>query len=201
MKFLQSLIFILSISVAAYAVFIYGFLELGIAVHPAMKKNFQAHSIGIYAHIFSSMIALLLGPFQFRKSLRIKKPTVHRLIGKFYFVSVLIGSISGFYMSFYSFGGTISHYGFRTLAILWFVTGITAYSAIIKRNVANHFKWIFINFALTFAAVTLRTGLGIGFASGLPFEVFYPYLAWLCWLPNLIAALFLLKNKFVRIEY
>jgi hypothetical protein len=98
-------------------------------------------------------------------------------------------------MSFYSFGGTISHYGFGTLAILWFVTGMMAYSSIVKGNVANHFKWIFINFALTFAAVTLRTGMGIGFASGLPFEVFYPYLAWLCWFPNLISALFLLQKS------
>jgi hypothetical protein len=43
--------------------------------------------------------------------------------------------------------------------------------------------------------------MGIGFASGLPFAVFYPYLAWLCWFPNLISALFLLNTKFVRIEY
>jgi hypothetical protein len=54
---------------------------------------------------------------------------------------------------------------------------------------------MFINFALTFAAVTLRTGLGIGFASGTPFEVFYPYLAWICWVPNLLVALVIAKKQ------
>ena len=55
---------------------------------------------------------------------------------------------------------------------------------------------MFINFALTFAAVTLRIGLGIGFATGIPFEVFYPLLAWICWIPNLIVAIVLLKTKY-----
>jgi hypothetical protein len=51
-----------------------------------------------------------------------------------------------------------------------------------------------INFALTFAAVTLRIGLGIGFGSGIPFEIFYPYLAWICWVPNLLFALMIIKK-------
>jgi hypothetical protein len=42
------------------------------------------------------------------------------------------------------------------------------------------------NFALTFAAVTLRLYLPLGFASGLRFEDFYPAVAWLCWVPNLL---------------
>lgn len=52
---------------------------------------------------------------------------------------------------------------------------------------------MFLNFALTFTAVTLRTGLGLGFASGTPFGVFYPSLAWLCWVPNLFVALIIAK--------
>ena len=64
-----------------------------------------------------------------------------------------------------------------------------------NKNVQAHQYWMFINFALTFAAVTLRTGLGIGFASGTPFEVFYPYLAWLCWVPNLLVALVIAKRQ------
>ena len=45
------------------------------------------------------------------------------------------------------------------------------------------------NFALTFAAVTLRAYLGLSQAVfGLSFEAFYPVVAWLCWVPNLIVA-------------
>jgi hypothetical protein len=42
--------------------------------------------------------------------------------------------------------------------------------------------------------VTLRIGLGIGFGSGIPFEIFYPYLAWICWVPNLLVALMIIKK-------
>jgi hypothetical protein len=44
------------------------------------------------------------------------------------------------------------------------------------------------NFALTFAAVTLRLWLPASIVSGFPFELAYPVIAWLCWLPNLVAA-------------
>jgi hypothetical protein len=52
------------------------------------------------------------------------------------------------------------------------------------------------NFALTFAAVTLRLWLPASVASGMPFEVAYPVVAWLCWVPNLLAAeLFLRRTR------
>ncbi len=120
---------------------------------------------------------------------------MHRLLGKIYLISVLVGGLSGLYMSQYSFGGMISHSGFFTLAILWLATGYKAYHSIKNRNIQAHQYWMVINFALTFAAVTLRTGLGIGFAIGTPFEVFYPYLAWLCWVPNLLVASVIAKKQ------
>ena len=44
------------------------------------------------------------------------------------------------------------------------------------------------NFALTFAAVTLRLYLPASMVAGLAFERAYPVIAWLCWVPNLIVA-------------
>ena len=45
------------------------------------------------------------------------------------------------------------------------------------------------NFALTFAAVTLRAYMGIMTgALDLDFNVAYPTIAWICWVPNLILA-------------
>jgi len=64
-----------------------------------------------------------------------------------------------------------------------------------NKNTQAHQYWMFLNFALTFAAVTLRSGLGLGFASGTPFEVFYPSLAWLCLAPNLVVALIIAKRQ------
>jgi hypothetical protein len=44
------------------------------------------------------------------------------------------------------------------------------------------------NFALTFAAVTLRLYSPASMTAGIEFEVAYPYIAWICWVPNLVAA-------------
>lgn len=44
------------------------------------------------------------------------------------------------------------------------------------------------SFALTASAITLRIYLGLGTALQIPFEDSYPAIAWLCWVPNLIAA-------------
>ena len=193
-KIYKSLITISSAFIGIYALAVYAFFELGVAVHPIMKANFKAHSAGIYLHIFPSLIALLLGPFQFNKHIRTTKTQLHRFMGKVYLLCVLIGGISGLYMAQFSFGGTISHLGFALLAVLWIFTGYKAYSSIIRKIIVAHYQWMIINFALTFAAVTLRIGLGIGFGSGIPFETFYPYLAWICWVPNLLVALMIIRK-------
>jgi len=46
-KIYKSLITVGSVFIGLYALSVYAFLELGIAVHPIMKANFQAHSTGI----------------------------------------------------------------------------------------------------------------------------------------------------------
>jgi hypothetical protein len=50
------------------------------------------------------------------------------------------------------------------------------------------------NFALTFAAVTLRLWLPTAIIAGAPFELAYPVIAWLCWVPNLLLAELLLRQ-------
>jgi hypothetical protein len=64
--------------VAGYAVVVYSFLPLGSLVHPEMRAVFEANKLGIYAHIFGSAIALIVGPFQFSKRLRIDRTALHR---------------------------------------------------------------------------------------------------------------------------
>ena len=48
--------------------------------------------------------------------------------------------------------------------------------------------------ALTLAAVTLRLYLPIGVIT-VGFEASYPVIAWICWVPNLLAAEWLLRRE------
>jgi uncharacterized membrane protein len=179
----------LSLGVSAYAVVVYGFLPLGVAIHPDMRATFEAHRAGIYAHIFASVVALALGPFQFSARLRSTRPALHRGLGRLYLgVGVLVGGLAGLFMALHAFGGLSSRLGFACLALGWLYTGFRAYRAIRARDVAAHRRWMVRNFALTFAAVTLRLWLPASIASGVPFDLAYPVIAWLCWVPNLLAA-------------
>lgn len=180
---------LLSLGIAAYAIGVYGFLPLGALMHPDVRATFQANPVGIYTHVFASVVALALGPFQFFPRLRASHLQLHRWSGRLYLgVGVLLGGLAGLYMSFQAFGGATARIGFGCLAVAWLFTGLRAFLAIRRHDVASHRRWMVRNFALTFAAVMLRLYLPASMAAGIAFELAYPVIAWLCWLPNIVAA-------------
>ncbi len=185
----------LSLGVAGYAIAVYGFLPLGALVHPEMRAVFEANRLGIYAHVFGSAIALSIGPFQFSAGLRMNHAGVHRWLGRLYLgPGILVGGLAGLYMASRAFGGTVARAGFAALAVAWLYSGVRAYLAIRTRNIASHRRWMIRNFALTFAAVTLRIYLPVSMVAGVDFATAYPIIAWLCWVPNLLVAEYLLNR-------
>lgn len=188
-RFGTACVYVLSLGVAAYAIIAYALLPLGSLVHPDMKASFLGHRAGIYMHVFAASVALALGPFQFSARLRKRFTGAHRWMGRIYLsVGVLLGGLSGLYMATFAFGGVAAKIGFACLAVLWLYTGLRAYMAIRGGAVAAHRKWMVRNVALTLAAVTLRIYLPSSMVAGIPFDVAYPVIAWLCWVPNLLVA-------------
>lgn len=188
-RFSLAVAFALCFGVAAYAIGMYGVGPGAERLHPDMTAVFQRHPIAIGTHIFASALALLLGPFQFSQGLRARRPVLHRWLGRIYLgVAVAIGGTAGLYMSYYAFGGLMGKLGFAGLALAWLYTGARAYAAARARDFAAHRRWMIRNFALTFAAVTLRLYLPPVFIFQLPFEPAYALIAWACWVPNLLVA-------------
>lgn len=179
----------LSVAVALYAWVVYALLPVGAAVDPAMRAEFTNHAAAVYVHAFAAGVALLLGPAQFWARLRRERPVLHRWSGRFYLaVGTLVGGLSGLYLAAFAFGGPAARLGFGVLAIVWLTTGWRAYSAIRRGAVVEHQRWMVRNFALAFAAVTLRIYVPLAVVSGVPFATAYPVIAWLCWVPNLLIA-------------
>ena len=159
-----------------------------------------------YAHVVMGGIALVLGPLQFWRGLRTRHPQVHRWTGRIYLVAVAIASVSGLAIAVVNDAGFVGFFGFGTLAVLWFVTGWRAYRAIRRRDIDSHRAWMMRNFALTYAAVTLRIWLPLLIlfqvlvpAPGTDFDaVFanaYAAVPFLCWIPNLIVAEWLIRRR------
>jgi uncharacterized membrane protein len=179
----------LSLAVAAYAIAVYSLLPVGAAVHPDMRPGFEAQRAAVYTHVFAAAFALALGPFQFSARLRARNLPLHRWLGRLYLgVGVLVGGIAGLYMALHAFGGAVARAGFACLALAWLYTGLRAYLAIRGRDIAAHRRWMVRNFALAFAAVTLRLWVPASFVAGLDFAAAYAVIAWLCWVPNLVIA-------------
>lgn len=190
MKSLSYWLMLLScMGVCGYAMFGYFAKQPGSTVHPEMRRVFIEHPWGIRLHVFGSAVALLLGPLQFHERTRKRLPALHKSTGYMYAVGgVLIGGTAGLWMSGFAFGGLVSQIGFAFLALLWLGSCTVAVRYAIKGDRKEHRRWMIRNFAMTFAAVTLRIQLGLFFALGLQFSEFYPVLAWSSWVPNLIAA-------------
>jgi uncharacterized membrane protein len=195
----RTLVTLLCVGVAAYALVAYSAFPLGSAVHPDMRAAFEANRTAIMAHVFASSVALLLGPLQFLPGLRARWPAVHRWSGRAYLgIGVLIGGVSGLLMAQVAYGGLVGRLGFACLAVAWLLSGVRAYAAIRAGDIGTHQRWMIRNFALSFAAVTLRLWLPGSVALGVDFDLAYPAIAWLCWIPNLIAAEWLIRRQSAR---
>ncbi|MBX9738129.1 MAG: DUF2306 domain-containing protein, partial [Phycisphaerales bacterium] len=184
------------LAVGAYAIINYTARPLGAGVHPDMRAVYEARPVPILTHIFCSSLAIILGPIQFIPGIRRRWPAAHRWAGRIYLgVGVLIGGLAALYIAPFAFGGLVSTTGFAALALAWLYTGARAYATARARDFPAHRRWMIRNFAITLAAVTLRIGLGVGFATGLPFEIFYPVLAWVSWIPNVAVAEWMIRRE------
>jgi uncharacterized membrane protein len=203
-----------SIGIAAFAVTPYLTSSLAALVESptsGLASNYVDRPwfilVAFYAHIVMGGVALVLGPLQFWRGLRTRHPRVHRWTGRTYLVAVAIASVSGLVIAVVNDAGFVGFFGFGALAVLWFVTGWRAYRAIRRRDVDSHRAWMMRNFALTYAAVTLRIWLPLLIlfqvlvppAPGTDFEaVFanaYAAVPFLCWIPNLIVAEWLIRRR------
>ncbi len=155
--------------------------------------------LAFYAHSIGGGIALLSGSGQFLASIRKKRPQVHRSLGQLYCLAILIpGGIGGLYLSLYASGGLAAKLGFLTLDLFWLYTTYQGYQEGTLQNWKRHQTWMVRSFALTWAAVTLRLWMPIFLGLfRLPFEISYPIIAWLCWVPNLllVEAIFRMQKK------
>lgn len=162
---------------------------------PIFREKYAANLPVILVHGISAITALAIGPAQFAAAIRRRFTVVHRALGRIYFVSILFGAISGFYMGSMAYGGIVPQTAFCLMAFLWFVTGWKGYATIREGRIAEHRDWMIRNYALTFGAVTLRVYLGILQMMGFEFDAIYAGTAWAAWLPNLALAEAMIRSR------
>lgn len=160
-----------------------------------------AWNTAFYIHIIPGGMALLIGWIQFSTAFRNRYPALHKKIGKTYIVSVLISSVAGIYIALHATGGLAASLAFVTLDIIWFYSTIMAFISVKKGKISRHENFMIYSYAATFGAVTLRIWLPlITLLLGNFFKA-YPIAAWLAFVPNIIVAYFIVKNKTSRVNF
>lgn len=158
--------------------------------------NHMGWRIGFYSHIVGGGIALLVGWTQFVKPWRTRYLHLHRWLGKLYVAAVTISAVAGISISPFSTTGLIAALGFGSLGVIWLLVTLQALRSIWAHDLRKHEQLMIYSYAACFAAVTLRLWLPIlliGFQ--LNFNVAYPIVAWLSWVPNLLVAYWLAGKK------
>ena len=161
---------------------------------PAMSHQILNAKSMFLLHVCAASIALAIGSIQIIPTVRKRYLNVHRWLGRFYALAVLLAGVSGFLIAF-QIDGIIGSSGFAILAVFWLFTTTQAVRLARAHQVQAHRRWMICSFALTFAAVSLRLQLAVfmfGFA--VPYGQIYPFLAWSCWVPNIVFAVWYVRR-------
>lgn len=183
---------LLALAVASYA--------LVIVVAPPTGNGFLAALFAeskwsAYAHLIGGAIALAIGPFQFAGRIRNKHLGLHRALGRIYVLAILVGGIGSLSLAASASGGLPAKFGFGLMGVVWLISTAMAFFRVRQRRIAEHQVWMIRSYAITLAAVTLRFYLPLSIAAGYSFSDVYPVIAWLCWVPNLIIAEWVVLRK------
>ncbi|WP_264558137.1 DUF2306 domain-containing protein [Flavobacterium sp. N2270] len=159
------------------------------------------YNIAFFTHVYTSIFLVLIGWIQFWTFFRKKYTNLHRLIGKFYILIILMFSgPSALIMGCFANGGIYSKISFIILSILWLLFTYMSYSYAKNQNFREHQKFAIRSFALTLSAISLRLFkyIIVFLFHPLPMDT-YRIVSWLGWVFNLIIAeiiiIYIFRNK------
>jgi Predicted membrane protein (DUF2306) len=161
---------------------------------PILANSFTRYGF-LTVHAGFAATALILGPFQFVRSLRQARPWLHRWVGRTYAVCSLVAGAAGLVLAFGARTGLVSTAGFGCLGALWIAATTLAWRAALGRRFAEHRRWMIRSYAMTFAAVTLRIYLPFAFVSPWGYDNAYRAISFLAWVPNVIVAELYLRRR------
>ncbi len=164
------------------------------------ESLFEFSAVGSMSHFLGGAIVLIAGAIQFSTRFRTRYLHIHRWLGRIYVIGAIVVGTAGLFLAFSSSGGVVAHFGFGMLAVCWVGATLVAYRHIRAGNIRLHQDWMIRSYALTLAAVTLRIYIPLFLIYGISFDDAYPAISWLCWVPNILIAEWLLVPRSNRIH-
>ncbi len=186
--------FIMLTKVLPYMTFERAINFLGTKTDEVLDKQHFLWSF--YIHITSSLFVMGGGVFQFSPFLIKNYPRLHRNIGKMYvFFILILAAPSGLVLATYANGGLAAKVGFSLQCLVWWTVTYLAWNDILKKRYESHANMMIRSFAVTLAAMSLRTESYVMYYwfDTKPIET-YLTVTWLSWVGNLLLAEVLIYN-------
>lgn len=181
-----------TLSSLAVAMFSYRYLASMGPLAPNVMQNL-ARVPWLDVHVAGAATALLIAPIQVVPQLRGSR--LHRWLGRVYVAGCLAGGIGGVFLAFGTTAGPVATAGFASLGALWIACTAIAWRMAVAGRVADHKAWMIRSFALTLSAVTLRAYMPAADLIGWPPLASYRAISFLCWVPNILMAEWILISQ------
>src|SRR5271165_2679241 len=147
---------VLWISLGLTALFVFITLEALLVTDYPMYHAYRLQVIAdrhlLIPHTLCGVIALLAGPMQFSSRLRQRHLKFHRVLGRFYVMSVFIGALTGIALA----AGRPGMPGTSMQAAAWIVCTTAAVITARNRQIDQHRRWMVRSYAVTFTFVSSR---------------------------------------------
>ena len=132
----------------------------------ALDANFARHPLLTMVHIIPGLLFVVLGPLQFVRRLRTRRPGLHRWMGRVVIASgMIIGGTALVMSSQMAIGGANETAATMLFATLFLFALIKAFLSIRRGKVALHREWMIRAFAIGLAVATIRPIMGVFFAT------------------------------------
>jgi Predicted membrane protein (DUF2306) len=121
-------------------------------------------------------------------------------MGATYVASATALGVSGLILAPTAYTGLVASAGFTVLDLAMLFTTWTAVRMILAGRYGEHRRWMIRSFSLIMAGVMLRVwspiydGLAAVGIVDFSFETAYAAIAWLCWVPNLLLAIWFTRH-------
>jgi uncharacterized membrane protein len=132
----------------------------------ALNAGFARHRALTMLHIIPGLLFVVLGPLQFVRRLRNRRPGLHRWIGRVVLASgVIIGTTALMMSPQMAIGGASEIAATMLFAALFLFALVKAWVSIRHGRVALHREWMIRAFAIGLAVSTTRPIVGAFFAT------------------------------------
>jgi uncharacterized membrane protein len=138
----------------------------GLPEAAALDGSFAHHPLLTMIHIVPGLLFVMLGPLQFVRTLRARRPRLHRWMGRVVVASGMIIGATALVMSpQMAIGGANETAATMLFAILFLFALCRAFLAIRQGKVAMHREWMIRAFAIGLAVAFVRPIVGVFFAT------------------------------------